>query len=72
MTTEMPKAYYKIYGEQTGTIAGALYLTEACVHEICANLNLANITKEKISYAKVDISQYNKIKTGLNKKIFEQ
>ena len=65
----MPSAYYKLYGEKTGKIAGALYMTEASVNEICTNLNIADIAKEKIKYAKVNIREYNQVKTSLDKKI---
>ena len=67
----MSKGHYKIYGEQTGKIASAVYLLESLVHEICDNLNASDITKEKISYAKIGISQYNEIKTSLDRKISE-
>jgi hypothetical protein len=67
----MKKEYYKIYGETTGKIAGAVYLEEKKVEEICNQLNDAEITKEKLNYAGIGPVFYGQLKRRLERKILE-
>ena len=65
----MEKNHYKLYGESSQKLVGAVETDEESINTICKYLNSAEIVKENIAYEKIDVIQHEKIKKDISKKL---
>ena len=63
--------YYKLYGEETGRIAGTVNGEEKYVRQICDEINSLMTENETITYAKIEKEEYNNIQKCLESKIMK-
>ena len=68
----MAEEYYKLYGKNTGNVAGAVNITEESVIDVCGGINASDIAKEPVLYSKIDEKEYNEIRSELVKKILNK
>ena len=68
---KMEEEHYKMYGEKTGKIAGAIKCKEEAVKEVCEEVNKGGLIKDILTYDVISEEECIGIQRNLVKKILE-
>ena len=63
--------YYKIYGKESGKIAGAIKCEERVVKEVCEEINKGDVTQDILTYMVVNKEEGINIQKNLVKRVLE-